>query len=111
TLTLDMTNAPITIRALILSILLAAAAALLGPASVASAAAGTKVLKRPVTFQVRNVNRSALACPGDGAAYEVKGHLVGPASEVGPGAPGGRRSVTLYLHGFGFGEFLWSFSA
>jgi pimeloyl-ACP methyl ester carboxylesterase len=57
------------------------------------------------------MNRSALACPGDGAAYEVKGHLVGPASEVGSGAPGGRRSVTLYLHGFGFGEFLWSFSA
>src|SRR4029079_8371473 len=99
TLTLDMTNAPVTIRALILSILLAAAAALLGPASVASAAGGPNVLKRPVTFQVRNVNRSALACPGGGAAYEVKGHLVGPAS-------GARPSVTLYLHGFGFGEFL-----
>jgi pimeloyl-ACP methyl ester carboxylesterase len=94
-----------------LSTLLAIAGAMAGPASVASAAGSPKVLKRPITFQVRNVNRSALACPSDGASYEVKGHLVGPASEVGPGASGGRRSVTLYLHGFSFGEFLWSFSA
>ena len=103
----------ITIRILILSILLALAGMSAG-ASVANAAdppASPKVLKRPVTFLVNNVNRSILPCPSDGAAYEVKGHLIGPASEVGPGASGERRSTTLYLHGFGFGEFFWSFSA
>jgi pimeloyl-ACP methyl ester carboxylesterase len=103
----------ITTRILILSILLAFAGMSLG-ASVTNAAdppASPKVLKRPVTFLVKNVNRSILPCPSDGAAYEVKGHLIGPASEVGSGASGERRSTTLYLHGFAFGEFFWSFSA
>jgi pimeloyl-ACP methyl ester carboxylesterase len=72
---------------------------------------GSKVVKRAVTFQVRNINRSALSCPSDGAAYEVEGHLIGPASDVGPGASGGRGSVTLYLHGFSSGEAFWNFSA
>jgi pimeloyl-ACP methyl ester carboxylesterase len=69
------------------------------------------VVKRPVTFQVRNIDRSTFACPSDGAAYEVKGHLVGPAADVGPAATGGHRSVTLYLHGFSSGQFFWNFSA
>jgi pimeloyl-ACP methyl ester carboxylesterase len=97
----------------ILSILLALAGPLVG-ASVTNAASppgSVKVFKRPISFQVRNVNRSTLACPSDGAAYEVKGYLIGPASEVGPGASGGLRSVTLYLHDLSFGEFFWSFSA
>jgi pimeloyl-ACP methyl ester carboxylesterase len=80
-------------------------------AAVAATAGGTKVVNRPITFQVKNVNRSALACPSDGAAYEVKGHLIGRASEVGPGASGGRHSITLYLHGFSVGGVFWNFSA
>jgi pimeloyl-ACP methyl ester carboxylesterase len=65
----------------------------------------SKVVRRAVTFQVRNVDRSALPCTSDGAAYEVKGHLVEPGTVRSP------RSITLYLHGLGFGEFLWSFDA
>ena len=111
----------ITFRTLILSLLLAVACPILGAASVASAATHSRpgsatapspnVVKRPITFQVRNVNRSALACASDGAAYEVRGHLVGPAPKVGPGASGGGGSVTLYLHGFSAGELFWHFSA
>jgi pimeloyl-ACP methyl ester carboxylesterase len=103
----------ITTRILIVSMLVAFAGTSLG-ASVARAASppgSPKVLKRPVTFTVKNVNRSILPCPSDGAAYEVKGQLIGPAAEVGPAASDERRSVTLYLHGFSFGEFFWSFTA
>src|ERR1044072_300695 len=78
--------------------------------SLASAAGlnGTRVVKRPITFEVKNVNRSVLACPSDGATYEVKGHLIGPSSEVGPRASARPRSATLYLHDFSMGEFFWS---
>jgi pimeloyl-ACP methyl ester carboxylesterase len=101
-----------TFRILILSTLIAIGSAM-GPASLTRAATRSApgVVKRPVTFQVKNVNRSILPCPSDGAAYEVKGHLIGPASEIGKGVSGGRRSVTLYLHDFSSGEFFWSFSA
>jgi pimeloyl-ACP methyl ester carboxylesterase len=75
------------------------------------ACVAAKVVKRPVTFAVTNVNRSILPCASDGGEYEVKGHLIGPASEVGPAAGTGRRSATLYLHDFSFGEFFWSFGA
>jgi pimeloyl-ACP methyl ester carboxylesterase len=61
-----------------------------------------KVLRRAVTFQVRNVDRSALPCASDGAAYEVKGYLVEPQTSRSPG------SATLYLHGLSSGEFMWS---
>src|SRR5437016_4523629 len=93
---------------LMLATLLASAWALLGAASAANAAthagdgsaraSGPNVVKRAVTFQVKNVDTSALACPSDGAAYEVKGHLIGPTSELGLGVSGGHLSVTLYLH-------------
>ena len=69
------------------------------------------VVTRAVTFKVENVNRSVLGCPSDGSKYEVKGHLIGPASELGPTASGRRGAVTLYLHGLSFGEFLWNFTA
>jgi pimeloyl-ACP methyl ester carboxylesterase len=68
-----------------------------------------KVVSRAVTFAVRNTNSSALPCASDGAAYEVKGHLVGPRSAVSGTAARRRRAVTLYLHGLGFGEFFWNF--
>jgi pimeloyl-ACP methyl ester carboxylesterase len=102
-----------TLRIPILSILFAVVVPLLGASGTDAATpeAGVKVLKRPITFQVRNVNRSGLACPSDGAAYEVSGHLIGPASEIGPGVSVGRGAVTLYLHDASFGEFFWSFSA
>jgi pimeloyl-ACP methyl ester carboxylesterase len=102
-----------TSRIPILSILLVFAGPLVATsgAHAATQQGSTKVVSRPITFQVRNVNGSILPCPSDGAAYEVRGHLIGPASEVGPGASARSRSVTLYLHDFSFGEFFWSFRA
>lgn len=80
---------------------LAAAALSLVGASPA-AAQSSRVSARSVSFAVRNVNRSKLACSTDGRRYVVRGHLVGTAAELrNPGA------VTLYLHGLGFGEFFW----
>jgi hypothetical protein len=83
----------------------AAATVTLGLAPPAAAAA-TRIASVPVAFQVKNVNRSAVACPSDGADYVLRGRLVGPYSMV-------KRSrlpaATLYLHGFAFGKFLWQF--
>jgi pimeloyl-ACP methyl ester carboxylesterase len=67
-----------------------------------------------VTFTVRNTNTSQFACTSDGATYQVKGHITGPASALSakkkrkkPRAKG----ATLYLHGLGLGEWLWNFPA
>jgi pimeloyl-ACP methyl ester carboxylesterase len=92
----------------ILTAILITALALTGAAN---ASAKVKVVKRPVTFEVVNVNRSILPCASDGDLYEVRGHLIGPASEVAPGASGKQPAATLYLHDFAFGEFFWSFGA
>ena len=70
-----------------------------------AAPAHARVVARAVTFDVENLNRSVLQCPSDGAKYQVKGHLIGPA------ATDPRGAVTLYLHGLSFGEFLWHFTA
>jgi pimeloyl-ACP methyl ester carboxylesterase len=72
--------------------------------------AGRAVVSRAVTFAVRNTNSSALPCTSDGASYEVKGHLVAPRSALSTSKTR-KRGVTLYLHGRGFGEFLWNFTA
>lgn len=63
------------------------------------------VVDVPVSFAVRNVNRSGLACHSDGAEHRVAGRLVAPraALESGPGA------VTLYLHEFSWGKFFFAF--
>jgi pimeloyl-ACP methyl ester carboxylesterase len=93
-----------TLRVLILS-----AAFALGLATAPAAVA--KVVRLPVSFDIKNVNGSVLPCPSDGAAYEVKGHLIGPASKLAPAAAGRHGSVTLYLHDFSMGESFWSFAA
>ena len=61
-----------------------------------------------VSFRVRNTNTSRVPCASDGAGYTVRGHLVGPTSQL---AGGANRAVTLYYHGLGFGEFFWRFQA
>lgn len=68
------------------------------------ALAAPHILDVPVAFHVKNTNTSALPCPSDGAAYTVRGHLVGPKSAFGPH---GRRAVTLFLHGFNVGAYMW----
>jgi pimeloyl-ACP methyl ester carboxylesterase len=62
------------------------------------------VLDVPVVFHVRNTNTSKVPCAADGAAYDVRGHLVGPTARLARGPAGG---VTLYAHGLGYGEFFW----
>jgi pimeloyl-ACP methyl ester carboxylesterase len=76
-------------------------------------ARGRAISSKPVTFSVQNVNRSNLACGTDGATYQVRGHLVGPRAAVASSSRRRKhaRAVTLYLHGFGFGEWFWDFSA
>jgi len=86
------------------------------PAAASTATAATRtraatpaagVVETPVSFQVRNVNRSKVPCHADGKTYTVSGHLVAPAGSVGGGSS--PKAVTLYLHGLGFGQFFWNF--
>ncbi len=60
----------------------------------------------PVVFSVRNTNTSNVSCPADGKAYEVHGHIVGPASRLASTAPA---AGALYVHGLGYGEFFWRY--
>ena len=75
-----------------------------------AAEAAGKVVKRPISCHVLNTNRSVLRCASDGAAYEVKGLLVGPATGAEPGVAGSG-SATLYLHGLSIDKSFWSFGA
>lgn len=68
-----------------------------------TATAAQAPTRTSVVFQVRNTNRSALACSSDGRTYEIRGDLVAP-----PGPLPAR--VTLALHEFSFGRFFWSFT-
>jgi pimeloyl-ACP methyl ester carboxylesterase len=61
------------------------------------------VVTHAVSFTVHNLNRSRVPCLSDGATYTIRGHLVMPATHPAPS------SVTLYLHGLGFGESFWRF--
>src|SRR5262249_7786424 len=47
----------------------------------------------PVTFTVRNLNRSAVLGGADGRRYTLRGHIVGPRAALRDGA-----TATLYLH-------------
>jgi pimeloyl-ACP methyl ester carboxylesterase len=87
--------------------------ALLAAATLAAAApahAQSDVVTIPISFDVENVNRSALACSADGRTYRIRGQIVGPRALL---ANRARRGLlaTLYLHEFSFGRFFWSFSA
>ena len=62
------------------------------------------VVEVPVSFSVRNVNRSKLSCSSDGAAHTVRGRLVAPRSALRGGG-----AVALYLHEYGFGGWFWKF--
>ncbi|MFF0449976.1 hypothetical protein ACFYT4_26825 [Streptomyces sp. NPDC004609] len=59
----------------------------------------------PVSFTVRNVNRTKASCPDDGRTYTVRGHLTAPTRRLeGKGAD---KAVTLYQHGIAAGEWCW----
>jgi pimeloyl-ACP methyl ester carboxylesterase len=65
----------------------------------------------PISFRINNTNTSQLLCPTDGSRYVVRGELIGPAWRIGPHAKPANRTVTLYLHGLGFGAYFWHFTA
>ena len=83
-----------------------AASALTSAAAAQATTRDTGVVSLPVSFEVVNENRSRVACASDGATYSVRGHLIAPSSTLSHPGP-----VTLYLHGLGFGEFFWDFTA
>lgn len=93
--------------------LLAVCLLLLVPAAAGAKKAKTvKTASVPVTFTVKNTDTSQFACASDGATYQVKGHITGPASALASVSKKKRsKGVTLYLHGLGVGEWLWNLQA
>jgi alpha-beta hydrolase superfamily lysophospholipase len=65
------------------------------------------VVDLPVTFKVRNVNRSLVPCFADGSRVTLAGRIVGPRSLL--TSPSSAAAVTLYLHEFSFGKWFWHF--
>lgn len=89
--------------------LLPASAAVAGePAAARALTATSDVARVPVTFTVKNVNRSKLPCQTDGSTRRIRGELIGPRASLSAGRV---QAVTMYLHGLEFGRFLWSFRA
>lgn len=78
------------------------------PQAAAESGAQSRVMTKTVSFTVRNVNTSVLACPSDGAGYKVKGRLIAPVRTARRTRP---RAITLYLHEFSFGSFFWDYRA
>jgi hypothetical protein len=73
-----------------------------------------EIVDTPVMFNVRNQNRSAIACLGapDGATYTVRGTLVGPrARMLDDGAVRDDTAATLYYHGLSYASFFFRFQA
>lgn len=62
------------------------------------------VLTEPVSFVVKNENKSGVPCGTDGKTYTIRGHLTGPAAALDSSDAG---AGTLYLHGLELGEWFW----
>ncbi|MGP4020445.1 alpha/beta hydrolase [Saccharopolyspora sp. 5N708] len=71
--------------------------------SAAPTVAAQDIVDVPVSFQVRNINRSAVGCPTDGKTYTIRGHLTAPRQAL----AARDRSITLYQHGIASGEWYW----
>ena len=70
-----------------------------------SAAAQAATSERAVSFAVTNSNATGvLGCSGDNGSYTVSGKIF----YAGVHPPD---NVTLYLHGLGYGQFFWNFTA
>lgn len=67
---------------------------------------GRRIVELPVTFNVQNVNNTAVPCEAGGGTYQIQGHITGPARAL--ARP---ESVTLFLHGLDYGEFFANFEA
>jgi len=94
-------------RAAVVAVAGLLAAASVGLRTPPPASADPAVPSHAGSFDVQHTNTSSVPCPSDGAAYTVKGHLVGPPAQLDPGNPA--RAVVLDLHGLGYGEFFWDF--
>src|SRR3954470_16864874 len=81
--------------------------------SCSSAAAATQttdpheVVRVPVAFRVLNTNTSGAPCVSDGAAYTVRGNLVGQRAALDRSAG----AVTIYLYGYEGGEWNWDLTS
>jgi pimeloyl-ACP methyl ester carboxylesterase len=65
------------------------------------------VVTIPVSFQVRNVNQSKVACTSDGERYTVHGNIVAERSVLSADRP----SLTIYSHGLAYtGESFFHFT-
>ncbi|MEV1006954.1 alpha/beta fold hydrolase [Streptomyces sp. NPDC049881] len=78
------------------------------PTAPSPAALPADVVDIPVSFTVRNVNRSRSVCAVDGGTYTVRGHLTAPRALLGSGDD---LSVTLYQHDIASGEWFWRLDA
>ena len=63
------------------------------PAANAANAAADNIVELPVSFTVKNTNRTSVPCSSDGAEYTVRGVMVGPKRAIAAG-----NAATLYLH-------------
>ena len=61
---------------------------------------GNDIVQRAVSFTVKNVNGTGIACQADGATYTVRGHITGTAQSLAD-----PQTVTLLEHGLSYGEF------
>jgi pimeloyl-ACP methyl ester carboxylesterase len=77
-------------------------------AAAAARPRGPQVVELPVAFAVTNSNTSGVPCSSDGARYTVRGHLVATRERLSAPMP---KTVTVYLHDFGIGEWFWRFRA
>ncbi|MGN6723587.1 MAG: alpha/beta fold hydrolase, partial [Marmoricola sp.] len=89
----------------VLSALAVATASMLGVAVTrAQATSGVAITDVPVSFTVKNVDRSSVGCATDGKTYTIRGHLTGPTALV---SATSHPSGTLYLHGLEVKESFW----
>lgn len=78
---------------------------LAGSGLAAAPVAVAGIVDVPVSFQVKNVNRSKVPCDPDGRDYRVVGSLVAPSSAL---ANHPIPAATVYIHGSG-GSAFWHF--
>lgn len=79
--------------------------ALLGTAVSPAAAQPPQVVEVPVSFHVKNINRTPVTCRSDGRDYTVRGRIVAPRSALEHPT-----AATIYLHAVTWGEYYWNFT-
>ncbi len=67
---------------------------------------GPAFVELPVSFEVRNVNRTAIPCEADGRTYTLEGVMTVPVAAL---KGDDYDAVTLVVHGLGYGAFFSNF--